>query len=126
MIALLGGALTGLISIGIGIMAMPSVLRHRSSRSPATAIGTLVTIIFFTSLAATVGRMRPSLISALRHNSSQMIAISIWAVPGVVVGGQVGPRLAQMLPSERHTRLYFSAVLLVVGMLTLLRASAAR
>jgi uncharacterized protein len=126
MIALLGGALTGLISIGIGIMAMPSVLRHRSSRSPATAIGSLVMIIFFTSLAATIGRMRPSLISALRHNSSQMIAISIWAVPGVVIGGQVGPRLAQMLPSERHTRLYFSAVLLVVGMLTLARAAAIR
>ena len=125
-IALVGGALTGLISIGIGIMAMPSVLRHRSSRSPATAIGSLVMIIFFTSLAATIGRMRPSLISALRHNSSQMIAISIWAVPGVVVGGQVGPRLAQMLPSERHTRLYFSAVLLVVGMLTLARAAAIR
>jgi uncharacterized protein len=126
MIAMLGGALTGLISIGIGIMAMPSVLRHRSSRSPATAIGSLVMIIFFTSLAATIGRMRPSLISALRQNSSQMIAISIWAVPGVVVGGQVGPRLAQMLPSERHTRLYFSSVLLVVGVLTLARAAAIR
>jgi uncharacterized protein len=125
-IALLGGALTGLISIGIGIMAMPSVLRHRSSRSPATAIGSLVMIIFFTSLAATIGRMRPTLISALRHNSSHMVAISIWAVPGVVVGGQIGPRLAQMLPSERHTRLYFSAVLLVVGVLTLARAAAVR
>ena len=125
-IALLGGALTGLISIGIGIMAMPSVIRHRSSRSPATAIGSLVMIIFFTSLAATVGRMRPALISALRHNASQMIAISIWAVPGVVIGGQIGPRLAQMLPSERHARLYFSAVLLVVGVLTLARAAAVR
>jgi uncharacterized membrane protein YfcA len=125
-IALLGGALTGLISIGIGIMAMPSVLRHRSSRSPATAIGSLVMIIFFVSLAATVGRMRPALISALRDNASQMVAISIWAVPGVVIGGQIGPRLAQMLPSERHARLYFSAVLLIVGVLTLARAAAVR
>ena len=125
-IALLGGALTGLISIGIGILAMPSVLRHRSSRSPGAVIGSLVMIIFFTSLAATIGRMRPSLISALRHNWSQMIAISIWAAPGVVVGGQIGPRLAQMLPSERHTRIYFSAALLVVGVLTLARAAAIR
>lgn len=123
-IAMLGGALTGLISIGIGILAMPSVLRHRSSRSPGAAIGSLVMIIFFTSLAATLGRMRPALISALRRDSPQMVAIAIWAVPGVVVGGQIGPRLAQMLPSERHTRLYFSAVLLVVGVLTLARAAA--
>jgi uncharacterized membrane protein YfcA len=46
LIALLGGALTGLISIGIGIVAMPSVLRHRSIRSPAAAIGSLVMIFF--------------------------------------------------------------------------------
>jgi uncharacterized protein len=126
LIALLGGALTGLISIGIGIVAMPSVLRHRSSRSPAAAIGSLVMIIFFTSVAATIGRMRPSLISALRRDSAQVLAIAIWAVPGVVIGGQLGPRLAQRLPSERHTRLYFSAVLLVVGVLTLARAAALR
>src|ERR1700722_8958927 len=125
-IALIGGALTGLISIGIGILAMPSVLRHRSSRTPGDAIGSLVMIIFFTSLAATIGRMRPSLISVLRRDSSQMFAIAIWSVPGVVIGGQIGPRLAQMLPSERHTRLYFSAVLLVVGVLTLARAAAIR
>lgn len=123
-IALLGGALTGLISIGIGILAMPSVLRHRSSRSSGAAIGSLVVIIFFTSLAATIGRMRPSLIAVLQRDSSQIFAISIWALPGVLLGGQLGPRLAQMLPSERHARLYFSAVLLIVGVLTLARASA--
>ena len=126
LIALVGGALTGLISIGIGIVAMPSVLRHRSSRSPAAAIGSLVMVIFFTSVAATIGRMRPSLIAALRRDSAQVIAISIWAVPGVVIGGQIGPRLAQILPSERHARLYFSAVLLVAGVLTLARAAAVR
>jgi uncharacterized protein len=125
-IALVGGALTGLISIGIGILAMPSVLSHRLSRTPAAAIGSLVMIIFFTSLAATIGRMRPSLISELRRDAVQIVAIAIWAIPGVVIGGQLGPRLAQMLPSERHTRLYFSAVLLVVGVLTLARAAAAR
>ena len=126
LIALLGGGLTGLISIGIGILAMPSVLRHRSSRSPGAAIGSLVMIIFFTSLAATIGRTRPALIAVLRRDSSQITAIAMWAVPGVVVGGQIGPRIAQMLPTERHARLYFSAVLLVVGVLTLARASAVR
>jgi uncharacterized membrane protein YfcA len=125
-IALLGGAMTGLISIGIGILAMPSVLRHRAIRSPGAAIGSLVMIIFFTSVAATIGRMRPALISELSRDSARIIAIAIWAVPGVVIGGQAGPRLAQMLPSERHARLYFSAVLLIVGVLTLARAAAVR
>ena len=70
--------------------------------------------------------MRPSLISALRRDSEQVFAISVWAVPGVVIGGQIGPRLAQIVSSERHTRLYFSAALLVVGVLTLARAAALR
>ncbi len=125
-IALTGGALTGLISIGIGILAMPSVVGHRASRSPGAAIGSLVMIIFFTSLAAAIGRMRPSLISELRRDSTQIVAIAVWAVPGVIVGGQIGPRIAQMLPSERHARLYCSAILLVVGVLTLVRAAAIR
>ncbi|HXN11566.1 MAG TPA: hypothetical protein VN865_00570 [Candidatus Acidoferrales bacterium] len=70
--------------------------------------------------------MRQSLISALRRDSEQVFAISVWAVPGVVIGGQIGPRLAQMLPFERPRACIFSAVLLVVGVLTLARAAALR
>ena len=125
-VAVVGGALTGLISIGVGILAMPNVLRHRAIRTPGTAIGSLVMIIFFTSLAAAIGRLRPSFLSDLRCESSQLAAILIWAAPAVTIGGQLGPRIAQKLPSERHARLYFSAVLVTVGILTLWRASSYR
>jgi uncharacterized protein len=121
-VAIAGGALTGLISIGVGILAMPLVLRHRSIRTPGEGIGSLVMIIFFTSLAATVGRLRPSFVADLRRDLPHLAAIMLWAAPAVIIGGQVGPRLAQRLPSERHARLYFSAVLVVVGLLTLWRA----
>ena len=123
-IALIGGGLTGLISIGVGILAMPVVMRHRSIRAPATAIGSLVMIIFFTSLAAAIGRLRFSFINDLRCDLPQLGAIMLWAAPAVVLGGQLGPRLAQRLPSERHARLYFSAVVFAVGILTVVRAYA--
>ncbi len=123
-LALAGGFVTGLISIGVGILAMPAVLRHRASRSPATAIGTLVMIIFLTSFAAAVGRMRPALVAALMGDARQLGAILLWAAPAVVIGGQAAPRIARALASERHARLYFSVVLLMVGVLTLLRATA--
>jgi uncharacterized membrane protein YfcA len=103
---------------------MPVVMRHRSIRAPATAIGSLVMIIFFTSLAATIGRLRPSFINDLRRELPQLGAIMLWAAPAVVLGGQLGPRLAQRLPSERHARLYFGAVVFTVGILTLIRAYA--
>ncbi|MGH7913915.1 MAG: TSUP family transporter, partial [Candidatus Binataceae bacterium] len=121
MVAAAGGALTGLISIGVGILAMPSVLRHRATRTPGAGIGSLVMIIFFTSLAAILGRMRPAFVAQLGGELPRLIAILIWAVPAVAIGGQIGPRLAQQLPSERHARLYFSAVLVMVGALTLAR-----
>jgi uncharacterized protein len=81
-------------------------------------------IIFFTSFAATVGRLRSSFVGELHREMPQLIAIMLWAAPAVIIGGQVGPRLARKLPSERHARLYFSAVLFAVGILTLCRAHA--
>ena len=123
-VAVAGGVLTGLIAIGVESLAMPLVLRHRSIRSPGEGIGSLVMIIFFTSLAATVGRLRPSFIVELRRELGGLLAVMLWAAPAVVIGGQIGPRLAQQLPSERHARLYFSAVLMLVGILTLWRALA--
>ena len=121
-VALAGGALTGLISIGVESLAMPTVFRHRSVRTPGEGIGSLVMIIFFTSLAATVGRLRPSFIAELHRQLASLLAVMLWAAPAVVLGGQIGPRLAQKLTSERHARLYFSAVLMLVGILTLWRA----
>jgi uncharacterized membrane protein YfcA len=121
-VAALGGALTGLISVGVGILAMPSVLRHSSIRTPGEGIGSLVMIIFFTSLGAAVGHLRPTFIADLWRELPQLTAIMLWAAPAVVIGGQIGPRLAQKLPSERHARLYISAVLLLVGLLTCWRA----
>jgi uncharacterized protein len=123
-VAIAGGALTGLISIGVGILAMPLVLRHRSIRTPGEGIGSLVMIIFCTSLAATVGRLRPSFVDDLRGELPHLVAIMLWAAPAVIIGGQVGPRIAQRLPSERHARPYFSAVLFVVALLALWRAYA--
>ena len=101
---------------------MPMVLSHRSSRTPGAGIGSLVMIIFFTSLAAAVGHLRRSFLADLHRELPQLMAIMLWAAPAVIIGGQVGPRLAQRLPSERHARLYFSALLIVVGILTLWRA----
>lgn len=118
----IGGTLTGLISIGVGVLAMPAVLRHRSIRTPATAVGSLVMIIFFTSVAAVLGRLRPAFVDELRRDFPELVRILIWVLPGVVTGGQLGPRLARLLPSERQARLYFSTVLIGVGALTLARA----
>jgi len=119
--AIIGGLLTGLISIGGGIMTLPSILTYRSALRPGYAVGTVTIIIFFTSVAAELGRMQPLFIHQLATELPAIGAVMLWAAPGVIIGGQLGPRLAQIMPSPRHARLYFSAVLLLVGILTLAR-----
>lgn len=120
--AITGGLLTGVISIGVGVLALPSVLRHRSVQRPGSAVGTITIIIFFTSLAAELGRMRPVFIEQLHAVLPTLAEVLLWAIPGVVTGGQIGPRLAQKIRSERHARFYFCAVLPAVGCLTVARA----
>jgi uncharacterized protein len=122
--AVVGGLMTGLISIGGGVMTLPSILSHRSAQRPGYAVGTVTILIFFTSIAAEAGRMRPVFIRHLETDLPTIVAVMIWAAPGVVIGGQIGPRLARLMPSQRHARLYFCAVLAIVGALTLARGSA--
>lgn len=121
--AIIGGLLTGIISIGTGILTFPSILRHRSVQRAGSAVGTATILIFVTSIAATVGRMQPLFIKRLGVDLPAIVAVMLWAAPGVVIGGQCGPRLAQIMPSQRHACLYFCAVLLVVGCLTLARGT---
>lgn len=120
--AAVGGVLTGLISIGVGVVTMPWLMSHRSIKRPSEGIGSLVMIVFFTSIAAAIGRLRPEFVAALRHGAMHLVSMLIWAGPGAAIGGQIGPRVARRLPSERHARLYFSVVLIVIGALTLVRA----
>ena len=104
-------------------LTFPSILRHRSVQRAGSAVGTATILIFVTSIAATVGRMQPLFIKRLGVDLPAIVAVMLWAAPGVVIGGQCGPRLAQIMPSQRHACLYFCAVLLVVGCLTLARGT---
>ncbi len=122
--AIIEGVLTGLLSVGTGVLTVPEILRDRSIRFSAEAIGSGVMIIFATSLAATLARLEPRFVAALGRDSRQLAAILIWAAPAAVIGGQIGPRVARRMPSDRHAALYLSAVLMMIGVLTLMRAAA--
>ena len=62
--AIIEGVLTGLLSVGTGVLTVPEILRDRSIRFSAEAIGSGVMIIFATSLAATLARLNH--VSSLR------------------------------------------------------------
>lgn len=119
-IAIPGGLLYGLITVGLGELMLPRMLAQRKLYRPADAVGSAVVIIFVTSVAAALVRLnRPFLHALVEHRTALLRAI-LFAGPGVILGGQLGPMVAQRLDA-RSLRLYVAILLLLVGILMLIR-----
>jgi hypothetical protein len=118
-LALLAGGLQGTVATGSGTLLLPRFLDHRRE-APATAIGTTVLMVFLLSLLSAVFRLDGPLLRALEDHRVEILSMIVFAAPGVVIGGQVGPRIARHL-SRRWLLRYVSGLLLVVGVLVVLR-----
>jgi uncharacterized membrane protein YfcA len=119
-IALVGGTVHGMIAVGLGELMLPSLLTDRKLYSPAEAVGSTVLVIFVTSLAAAMVRLHGSFLTALGEQHTVLLGAIIFAAPGVILGGQLGPAIARRL-NARALRLYVAIILLLVGLLMLLR-----
>src|SRR5262245_61127780 len=95
--ALLGGILVGLITVGLGELLLPRLLTARKSLSPAGIVGSTVLLIFATSLAAALVRLNGPFLAELREQHTTLLAAMVVAGPGVILGGQLGPMVAQRL-----------------------------
>ncbi|MGF1465372.1 MAG: sulfite exporter TauE/SafE family protein [Sandaracinaceae bacterium] len=120
----LGGALQGLIATGSGTLMLGALLAHPRVRDQATAIGTTVLLVFVASLLAVVGRIDGAMVAVLRDRWPEIAGILAFAGPGVVLGGQLGPRLARPI-GRRTLRAYVAALLLGVSGLMAYRAAVA-
>jgi uncharacterized membrane protein YfcA len=119
-IGLLGGVLLGLITVGLGELLLPRLLAERKALSPAEAVGSTVLVIFVTSVAAALVRLHGPFLLALGEQSTMLLGAMLFAGPGVLLGGQLGPMLARRL-NPRVQRLYVAAILWLVGCLLLVR-----
>jgi len=64
--AVVGGVLTGLLTVGLGKFLLPSFLRHSRCQNPAEAVGTTVAAVFVASLCASIFRPTPELVAVLQ------------------------------------------------------------
>jgi len=119
-VAALGGFLTGLITVGLGKLVLPYCLRHERCHSPAEAVGTTVALVFTASLCASLVRLTPPLLQVLRSDYPQLLRILLFVVPGVLIGGQLGPRVAYRV-SLTSLRALLVGVLYVISGLMFLR-----
>jgi uncharacterized protein len=83
--------LTGLLSVGAGDFMVP-ILRNRLRMKMDVAIGACLLVM---AANAVFG-------SCLHLMKGEPIAwrIVVWAIPGVLIGGQIGPRLADRIPDQ--------------------------
>lgn len=119
-IAISGGALLGLITVGLGELMLPRMLADRKLGRPADAVGAAVLIIFVTSLAATLARLNGPFIAALVEQHAKLLRAMAFAAPGVILGGQLGPMIARHF-TARTLQLYVAVLLMLVGALMLTR-----
>jgi uncharacterized membrane protein YfcA len=96
---------SGMLSIGIGQWLIP-IMRSKWALKMKVAVATSIVTIFATCL-----------IGALTHLFLGAVAdygAVLWAVPGVLIGGQIGPRLSQRI-NDRLLKEIFIFLLTLVG-----------
>ncbi len=115
----IGGLFVGLVSAGIGEVNAYNFVR-RLKMDPAFAAGTSVFIIAFTTLVATLFNL--SFFAVADPEDLLVIAqIAIWAVPGVVLGAQLGVRISKRI-DRRKALLTLPILFAAVGILTIINA----
>jgi uncharacterized membrane protein YfcA len=90
-LATLFAIMTGFLSMGVGDFYVP-ILRNRLRMSMESAMGACLILM----------AMNAALAAALYILIGERFATNIvlWAIPGVLLGGQVGPRLAGRIPDQ--------------------------
>ena len=116
-----GGFFQGTIASGAGVFLMPTMLNHRQVKHHAEAVGSTVILVFACSLISVAFRVDRALFGTLIEHAGDIARMIAFAAPGVVIGGQLGPRLARWLPRP-WLRLWVGVLLLAVGVLIGYRA----
>ena len=118
-IAAVGAFFKGLIATGLGEMN-DDFLLERCRVPSRISVATSLFVVLFTTLGAAlthVGRLAIQGGEELRSLAS----VLVFSIPGVIVGGQIGPRVADRLP-RREFEWALHVLLLLVAALTLAEA----
>lgn len=115
----IGGLLVGLISTGLGEANSYSLVTR--CRIPSrVAIAVSVVTVAATAFAAGVTHLI-NLIQTPDADVALIVSIVIFTIPGVVIGGQLGPRLTGRIPEQTLIR-SLGWLFIAVAMITLLEA----
>ncbi|WP_319526275.1 sulfite exporter TauE/SafE family protein [uncultured Desulfosarcina sp.] len=96
---------SGMLSVSVGEWMVP-LMRSRIKLRMRVAVATSIVTVFGTCVAGSLFH--------LMLGASADLSILIWAVPGVIVGGQIGPRFTERI-NERSLKEVFIFLLTLIG-----------
>ena len=105
----IGALLTGLLSVGIGEVVMPQLVKRNRVPVPvaaATSVLVVIVVVASASFTQITSIVAEGGVSAVPWN------LVMYTVPGVILGGQIGPRLQGKVSSDGMVR--FIAVLFAI------------
>lgn len=108
----LGATLTGMVSVGIGEVMMPQLVkRHRIPIPVAAGTSVFVSILVVLACSTTLplGLIAEGGMSAVPWN------LVCYTIPGVIIGGQIGPRLQGRFDHAAMIK-FIGALFVVIGL----------
>lgn len=106
-----GGLLVGLFSSGIGETNEYLFLR-RMEMHPALASGTSVFIVAMAALTSVILRLT---VLGTGTGFADLVPYALVAIPGVLIGGQLGMRAAERVKDPGRMRRYVGMLFLLIG-----------
>jgi len=116
LIAGVGGLFVGLISTGLGELNT-YFLMQRCRVPSRVAVATSVFVVAITALTASVGHFA-HFVDAGPETLELVFSLVIFTIPGVIIGGQIGPMVANRIPQKQLER-GLGVLFIIVATLTL-------
>ena len=113
----LGGLFVGFISVGLGELIDYHLVTRCKIPTPIE-VATAVFTVVLTVLIASAGHFYQFFFHAPIGVLSEITGVILFTIPGVLIGGQLGPRLQKVLP-ETYLRLGLSVLFMLIGLLML-------
>lgn len=109
----IGGAFVGMISVGLAELQEYHLVAKCKVPAPV-AIATSIFVVVITVLVASIGHFYNFIAHAENAILNQVLNIVIFTIPGVIIGGQLGPLLQKKLP-EDIMKIGVSVLFVIVG-----------
>lgn len=113
----IGGAFVGLISVGLGELLDYHLVSKCKVPTPV-AVGTAIFCVVITVLVASSGHFYEFFFNSEEGVMDQVVNVVTFTIPGVLIGGQLGPRLQKILP-EKYLKVGLSVLFAFIGILML-------